>query len=182
MADTEHGIRWWIRYVIVPLIGGGGFIALMVAYINQPNAPKPTDTLIPSERGPATAETGIEVLTPSLEERHGPATIVILVIPYRGSGPDSRGVISGKVQGIHDPSKYRVVLYALTDRWYVQPAFNEALTLINSDGSWANTTHLGSEYAAMLVASSFKPPESPNALPGGEAVLAFTRAGASISP
>jgi hypothetical protein len=32
MAEsTETGLRWWMRYVIVPLLGGGGVLALIVA-------------------------------------------------------------------------------------------------------------------------------------------------------
>jgi len=33
---TETGIRWWMRYVIVPVIGGGGIIAIVVAFIGRP--------------------------------------------------------------------------------------------------------------------------------------------------
>jgi hypothetical protein len=31
--DTETGLKWWMRYVIVPIIGGGGIIAIIVALI-----------------------------------------------------------------------------------------------------------------------------------------------------
>src|SRR5205085_2080970 len=31
----ETGIKWWLRYVVVPLIGGGGVIAIIVALIPQ---------------------------------------------------------------------------------------------------------------------------------------------------
>src|ERR1035438_7231271 len=41
MAD-EEGLRWWIRYVIVPLIGGGGIIGIIIAVMEQPK--KPSDT------------------------------------------------------------------------------------------------------------------------------------------
>lgn len=40
MADTETGIRWWLRYIVVPLLGGGGVIALIVASIIQRNNPR----------------------------------------------------------------------------------------------------------------------------------------------
>jgi hypothetical protein len=36
-SDKESGFRWWARYVIVPIIGGGGLIALMVAYVERPH-------------------------------------------------------------------------------------------------------------------------------------------------
>jgi parallel beta-helix repeat protein len=32
MADPESGVKWWIRYAVVPLIGGGGLIALIIAF------------------------------------------------------------------------------------------------------------------------------------------------------
>lgn len=38
MPDSEAGYKWWVRYVVVPLIGGGGLIALFVAYLNRPPA------------------------------------------------------------------------------------------------------------------------------------------------
>jgi hypothetical protein len=31
MAGEESGYRWWIRYVIIPLIGGGGILGLWLA-------------------------------------------------------------------------------------------------------------------------------------------------------
>jgi hypothetical protein len=49
--------------VIVPLIGGGGLIALIIAYVNQSNVLRPTDTRISNEHGTATPETASEVLT-----------------------------------------------------------------------------------------------------------------------
>src|SRR5215471_15849221 len=39
MSDPESGYKWWIRYVIVPLIGGGSVVALLVAYLNRPAVP-----------------------------------------------------------------------------------------------------------------------------------------------
>lgn len=35
MAELEEGYRWWLRYVIVPLVGGGGVIALIIAVIGN---------------------------------------------------------------------------------------------------------------------------------------------------
>lgn len=31
MASTEEGYRWWVRYVIVPLIAGGGLLAWLLS-------------------------------------------------------------------------------------------------------------------------------------------------------
>ena len=49
MSDNEHGAKWWIRFVIVPLIGGGGLIAIMVAFINRPTTQGPA----PIVKGPS---------------------------------------------------------------------------------------------------------------------------------
>ncbi|WP_420641791.1 hypothetical protein [Candidatus Leptofilum sp.] len=34
----ESGAKWWLRYILVPLFGGGGVIAIVVALINNPLA------------------------------------------------------------------------------------------------------------------------------------------------
>ena len=40
MAEaSETGIKWWMRYVIVPIIGGGGIVAILIAIIDRPRAP-----------------------------------------------------------------------------------------------------------------------------------------------
>lgn len=35
MSNSETGYKWWLRYVVVPLIGGGGIIAVIVALISR---------------------------------------------------------------------------------------------------------------------------------------------------
>ena len=112
----------------------------------------------------------------------GPVSIQILVVPSKGSGPDSRGVIVGKIIGIENPLQYRITIYAFTDLWYIQPTHDQPLTMINSDGTWESTTHLGSQYAVLLVKSSFKPLSTIVTLPSGDDVLAFKIIGAKISP
>jgi|HubBroStandDraft_6_1064221.scaffolds.fasta_scaffold217585_1 hypothetical protein len=42
MADEEKGAKWWFRYVIVPMIGGGGAIAIITAYIQKTSEPTQT--------------------------------------------------------------------------------------------------------------------------------------------
>jgi len=33
MADLEQGMKWWVRYLLVPLIGGGGLVAVVIALL-----------------------------------------------------------------------------------------------------------------------------------------------------
>lgn len=64
--------------------------------------------------------------------------------------------IGGRVTGAHGDR--RIVLYARSDGvWYVQPWADQPFTKIRPDSTWANTTHLGTEYAALLVEPSYVP-------------------------
>ena len=67
----------------------------------------------------------------------------------------------------------QVVLYARSGNWYVQPFTDQPLTKIEADFSWHNTTHLGTEYAALLVEPGYLPPAETSVLPDkGGAVVA----------
>ena len=54
-----------------------------------------------------------------------------------------------------------------------RPAVHDAS---QPDGTWKNTTHLGTEYAALLVDSAFRPPDTTEALPkpGGSVIAVAT--------
>jgi len=58
---------------------------------------------------------------------------------------------------ISDTSTTRVVLWAKTDRWYVQPTIGEPFTIIQSDGTWSNYTNPWNRIVALLVSSSYVP-------------------------
>ena len=120
-----------------------------------------------------------------LRSSRGPARNVVIsidLVPSQGAGPDSLGVIAGKVSGIGSPSQFRVAVYAFTDHWYVQPTRDGSLTLIDNEGNWKTATHLGTSYAALLVNSEFSPPVQPSFLPRGNDVLAQATVGATFSP
>jgi PAS domain S-box-containing protein len=79
--------------------------------------------------------------------------------------------IAGRVLGAH-PGQ-RVVLFAHWGDWWVQPLVDQPFTLIQSDSSWRNSTHFGTEYAAVVVDGSYKPPARTERLPSiGSGVLA----------
>lgn len=83
----------------------------------------------------------------------------------RGEGPESQGNIAGRVVGLTDPGKYRLVIYAHTDWWYVQPLISSPFTSLAEDGKWSTWTHLGHRYAALVVRPSYRPPEKVQSLP-----------------
>ena len=111
-----------------------------------------------------------EITTPNIE--------ITEIPPSEAGGPDSRVAIAGRVTGI-DPSKVRVVIYARTDDWWVQPVEAQPLTFIAADGTWHEFIHGGAEYAVLLVVPSFKPSPRTPVLPrrdSNSSVLASARA------
>jgi hypothetical protein len=86
-------------------------------------------------------------------------------VPGCGGGSESQGNIGGVVTGLDSPERYKVVIYAHTDWWYVQPLADSPYTRIGADGKWGNWTHLGQRYAALVVKDSFSPPATVQGLP-----------------
>jgi hypothetical protein len=54
-AGEERGLYWWVRYVIVPIIGGGGLIAIIVALIMGPSSSLPNTATPPLAQPTSTA-------------------------------------------------------------------------------------------------------------------------------
>ena len=72
-------------------------------------------------------------------------------------------------------NEQRVVIYARSGAWYVQPYADQPFTQVNQDGTWTNSTHLGTEYAALLVEPGYAPPPFVTELPQpGGGVFAIT--------
>ena len=105
----------------------------------------------------------------------GPAIEFGQVPPAAEGGAERLGTIEGRVAGAR-PGQ-RIVLYARSGDWYVQPFTNEPFTQIRADSTWTSSTHLGTEYAALLVDAAYVPPARTPALPGiggGVVVVAVT--------
>ena len=67
----------------------------------------------------------------------------------------------------------QVILYARSGAWWLQPLTNQPYTKIQPDSTWKNRTHLGSEYAALLVEPGYRPASKLVTLPSeGNGVLA----------
>ena len=56
-----------------------------------------------------------------------------------------------------DVNLTRVVLWAKTDKWYVQPLIDAPFTKIQSNGDWENWTHPWTRIAALLVDTTYQP-------------------------
>jgi hypothetical protein len=92
-----------------------------------------------------------------------PAIEFTAVPPAAAGGSDRTIRIAGRVTGAA-PGQ-RIVLYARSGHWWVQPLTVQPFTTIEPSGVWENITHLGSEYAALLVDAAFRPPDTTEALP-----------------
>ena len=102
----------------------------------------------------------------------GTQTLEITRVPAASiGGPAQMDSIEGRVS--HAKSGEQVVLYAHSGAWWLQPLANQPYTKIESDSTWKNLTHLGSEYAALLVEPGYRPaPKLVTLPPEGNGVLA----------
>lgn len=92
-------------------------------------------------------------------------------VPLAGTdNPEKVSTIKGRVIGALPGQQ--IVLYAKGENvWWVQPRADRPFTTIQANSTWKNSTHPGSEYAALLVGPDFHPPLTTGALPS-EGVLA----------
>ena len=98
-------------------------------------------------------------------------SIEFSVIPQAEEGnPNKSSPISGRVIGGH--AGQRIVLFARSGIWWVQPTVDEPFTDIQLDSTWTNSTHPGTEYAALLVEPGYRPPPTIEKLPseGGDVI------------
>lgn len=86
-------------------------------------------------------------------------------------GKEKHDIIEGVVKGAKPGQQ--IVLYARSGNWWVQPLRTNPFTRVPRNNKWTNATHLGAEYAALLVDPGFHPQMTYNALPSpGSGVVA----------
>ncbi|MBI4092733.1 MAG: hypothetical protein HY420_02290 [Candidatus Kerfeldbacteria bacterium] len=103
-----------------------------------------------------------------------PPSITILTAPPDCCYGSWAGNITGIVNNVETDS-IKVVLYAQTNVYWVQPWAAAPNTYPACDGTWSNGTHGGHHYCAILCKRSWVPPATLGYLPpvGGE-ILAIT--------
>ena len=84
-----------------------------------------------------------------------PAITFTKIPPAAEGGRERVDTISGSVSGAR-PGQ-RIVIYAKSGPWWVQPWPEHPFTSIESDSIWSTQTHLGYEYAALLVNADYHP-------------------------
>lgn len=106
-----------------------------------------------------------------------PEIHITLLPPYDAVGGDSTAeYIEGRVSGVV-PAHFKVVIFAFTDKYYVQPLTAAPFTTIGQDSKWRTWTHTGTQYVALLVRPTYNPPAKTWTMPevGGD-VIAITTA------
>jgi signal transduction histidine kinase len=96
--------------------------------------------------------------------------------PAAEGGPDRVDTIEGRVIGGRPGQQ--IVLYAQWGPWWVQPLADHPFTTIQADSKWSNSTHFGTEYAALLVDPGYRPRARMDLLPSegaGVSVVAITK-------
>ncbi len=90
--------------------------------------------------------------------------IAFTQVPGSGSGPDKTSLISGKVTG-NGVDNLQIVIYTKAGgKWWIQPTTENPFTEIKK-GKFQTETHLGSQYAAILVKRGYKPSNTCITLP-----------------
>ncbi len=92
-----------------------------------------------------------------------PTIQFVKIPPAAQGGREKVDTISGRVSGARRGQQ--IVVYARSGPWWVQPWPDQALIPIRFDSTWSTTTHLGFEYAAMLVEPGYHPPPTMDVLP-----------------
>jgi hypothetical protein len=77
------------------------------------------------------------------------------VPPAAQGGRERVDTLSGRVTGARPGQQ--IVVYARSGPWWVQPWPDKAMIPIQADSTWTTTTHLGFEYAALLVEPAYHP-------------------------
>lgn len=90
--------------------------------------------------------------------------------PAAQGGRERVDTIAGRVTGARRDQQ--IVVYARSGPWWVQPWPDHPQLTIQSDSTWSTPTHMGFEYAALLVEPGYQPPPTMDVLParGGSIV------------
>jgi len=108
-------------------------------------------------------------------------TIEFTRVPPRDKGgPDVVDVIEGRVKGAKPGQQ--LVVFARGEVWWAEPRLDRLFTAIQPDSKWTATTHLGTEYAAVLVDPGYQPPFTVESLPKEGGLVAAVKVVSGVSP
>jgi len=85
----------------------------------------------------------------------GPTIEFTKVPPAAQGGRERTDTIAGRVTNAHPGQQ--IVIYARSGTRWVQPWPDRAFTSLRADSTWSTETHLGFEYAVLLVDPEYHP-------------------------
>lgn len=98
------------------------------------------------------------------EDGSSAPSIAFTRVPQADPGGSARNdIIEGRVTGASPGQK--IVLYAKTGKWWVQPLVEQPITDLRPNFTWTNATHLGTHYAALLVKDGYRPQSALDSMP-----------------
>ena len=74
--------------------------------------------------------------------------------------------VSGSVSGVYPPGAWRVLVWARTNQFYIQPCATEKAQAIRADATWGPVDSHSGEIWVQLVREGYLPPDTTGALPG----------------
>ena len=100
-----------------------------------------------------------------------PSIIFTKIPPAAQGGRERVDTISGRVRNAQP--KQQILIYAHSGQWWVQPWPDHPFIPIKADSTWSTETHLGFEYAALLVEPDYHPLPTTDVAPtpGGSVAL-----------
>jgi hypothetical protein len=108
---------------------------------------------------------------PSVQQE--PVVAFTTIPPAAQGGRERVAYIAGRVSGARPGQQ--IVVYARSGPWWVQPWPDKPFIAIKADSTWGTPTHLGFEYAALLVDPGFHPPPTMDTAPvEGGSIVAVT--------
>lgn len=127
----------------------------------------------------------VSVLLAGCHSRRVPSkpTLQITQVPAANpGGPLHMDYVEGRASGTRPGQQ--IVLYARSGVWWIQPFANQPFTKIQPDSTWRNSTHLGTEYASILVEPGYQPASKLTTLPaeGNGVVAVATAKGQLVAP
>jgi hypothetical protein len=171
---SKRRIYSLITFVMLS-IGCQGSSSSSNSFPPQPGNTQGTPVPANSQLAPTNLRTNPSVYRTEANNATKPS-IEITEVPRKGAGSEVMETIAGRVSGVKI-KECKVVIFARTNTWYVQPFVDSPDTSINDDNTWRTDTHLGFQYAALLVKNSYKPPSTTGKLPEvGGPVLAIATA------
>jgi len=97
------------------------------------------------------------------ESASAPSIEFTRIPPAAQGGRERVDTITGRAFGARPGQQ--IVIYARSGPWWVQPWPDRPFVTIQSDSTWSTETHLGFEYAALLVDKDYRPPPTMHVAP-----------------